>query len=259
MLKLNIKSSDILKQVEDKVKKKLEEDVKNVTKALGQAAIKKAEEISKETLPKSLNNIYRENLYIEQLSDTIVEVGIREQALWIEEGRKGGFMDEMLKGPSVKTSKDGHKYRTIPMEHSTQSAPASSGDDMVGELKKFLKSQGVRYSKTRALALDDNGSPRIGRIHSFNIKDMRDKGKKSAQNLSRNLQGLSIYQKKNPATGRVERSIMTFRVISENSKGTGKWEHPGRPAEKILDKTYEYIQQIWERELFPELKRKYEK
>ena len=260
MLKLNIKSSDIAKELEDKIKKKLEKDMQDVVKTLGKSALKHAEELAQKQLPNSLNKIYKDNLYMEQISDTIIEVGIRKEALWIEEGRKGGFMEELLKGSNVKTSKEGHKYRSIPFEHSTQVSHQASSDkkEEVEQLKKFLKSEGIRYSKTRALALDDNGSPRIGRIHSFDIKAMRDGKKKSAQKLSPNLQGLSVYQRENPETGRVERSIMTFRTISEKHKGS-KWEHPGRQGEKILDDTFKYVQELWERELFPELKSKYEK
>jgi hypothetical protein len=197
---------------------------------------------------------------MEQISDNITRIGIREEALWLEEGRSKGFMDELLKGPNVKTSKEGHKYRSIPFEHSTKVTDSMSDDkkEEIENLKKFLRSEGVGHSKTRALALDEKGSPRIGRIHSFDIKNMRDGKKKSAQKLSPNLQGVSVYQSENPKTGRVERSIMTFRTISEKHKGS-KWEHPGRKGEKILDDTFKYVQGLWEKELLPELKKKYEK
>lgn len=261
MLELKIDISDIAKTIEEKIRKKLEEDVKKTIQTLGKSAIKHAEDLSQKKLPKSLDKIYRQNLYMEQISDVIVEVGIRKEALWIEEGRKGGFMEELLQGPGVKTSKDGHKYRSIPFEHSTQVSPTSSVDKKaeVEELKKFLKSEGIRYSKTRALELDEKGSPRIGKMHSFDIKSMREGKKKKIQNLSKNLQGISVYQRENPETGKVERSIMTFRTISDKHKDQGKWEHPGRKGEKILDDTFKYIQDLWEKELFPELKKKYEK
>jgi hypothetical protein len=260
MIGLNIKTSDIARQLEDKIKKKLEKDVQSIIKTLGKTAVKHAESLADKQLPGSLKKIYKDNLYMEQISDNMIEVGIRHEALWIEEGRKKGFMDELLKGSNVKTAKDGSKYRPIPFEHSTQVSENASADKKqeVEDLKKFFKSQGIRYSKTRALAMDENGSPRIGRIHSFDIKNMRDGKKKSAQNLSKNLQGVSIYQRENPKTGRVERSIMTFRTISSKHRGE-KWEHPGRKGEEILDETLKYVREVWERELFPELKNKYAK
>ena len=86
----------------------------------------------------------------------------------------------------------------------------------------------------------------------------RDKNKKSVQSLSKNLQGVSVYQNKNPKTGKVERNIMTFRVISEKSKEEGKWNHPGRKGEKILDETFKWVEKAWQTQILPDLKRKYE-
>ena len=255
-LKIDIKSSDVIKKAKENIKKKLEEDLKGVVKTLSVGAVREAERLSQENLPSSLNNIYKENLYIEQLSDNMTIVGIRPEALWIEEGRKSGFMDELLKNGKV--SKEGHRYKAIPFKHGTSTKDYSkSGTDLVNELKTFLKRKGVPYSKNRALALDENGSPRIGRIHSFNIKDMRN-SKKGAESLSRNLQGVSVFQNKNPKTGKIERNIMTFRVISEKHEGS-KWMHPGREGENILDKTHEWVQNTWQREILPELQRKYKK
>ena len=260
-LKIDIKSSEVLKQTKEKLKAKLEEDLKKVVKTLSSGAAKHAEQLAKEQLPKSLSAMYTENLYVEQLSDNMAVVGIREQALWIEEGRKGGFMEELLtrkSGSQVKTDKDGKKYRIIPFEHNTGAkdmTSSSEGQELVKELKGFLKRKGVNYSKTRGLELDDKGSPRIGKTHSFSAKDM--KGKKNVSELSRNLQGVSIFQSMNKKTGKVERNIMTFRVISEKHRGS-KWEHPGRPGEKILDEAYKWAEETWRREILPELKKKYE-
>ena len=61
MFKLNIKSSDILDNVKEKIKKKLEEDLKKTVQVLGKTAVKKAEELSKQKLPKSLDKIYRKS------------------------------------------------------------------------------------------------------------------------------------------------------------------------------------------------------
>jgi len=259
--KLKISAEDVVKQIKeetDKVVANIQKDLQKSVKQLGKGALKEAEKLSSERLPTSLNNLYRDNLYMEQISDNIVEIGIREEALWIEEGRKGGFMDELL-AKNAKVSKDGNKYKVIPMEKDTSAKKGSnSGQELITELKSFFKKEGVPYSKTRALELDDNGSPRIGKINSYDIKSMRDKNKKSVQSLSENLQGVSVYQNKNPKTGKVERNIMTFRVISEKSKEEGKWNHPGRKGEKILDETFKWVEKAWQTQILPDLKRKYE-
>ena len=260
-LKIDAKQiADNIKERAEKVQKQIEDDLKKTIVQLGKSAKKHAEKLSSDKLPDSLDNMYRENLYMEQISDNIVEVGIREEALWIEKGRKGGFMDELYNvnksGKPTKTSKEGNKYRIIPFEKSTgKKGVTGTAASEINELKGFLKKQGVRYSKNRALELDESGSPRIGKMHSFNIKDMRDSKKSSVKNLSRNLQGVSVYQNLNKETGKVERNIMTFRVISEKSNG---WNHPGREGEKILDETFEWIQQEWSTQVLPDLKKKYE-
>ena len=258
-LKLDIKSSDVLAKALADVKERLEADLQKTVRTLGKGAQAHAEQLAQQKMPGSLANLYQENLYMEEISDNMVVVGIREKALWLEEGRKGGFMDELLNGPKVKTSKDGHKYRVIPFKHSTSKLKqSSSGQEMVNELRGFLKKQGVPHSKTRALALDSNGSPRTGKIHSFNIKDMRGAKKKGVESLSKNLQGVSVFQNMNEKTGKVERNIMTFRVISEKHSGSGKWEHPGKAGEKILDETFKWVQDTWQKDILPELKKKYE-
>lgn len=254
---VDIKSSDILKQASEKIKKKIEKDLQQIVKTLGKGAVNKAESLAHSKLSSGVSDIYKDNLYMEQVSDNIVVIGIRPPASWIENGLKPGFMEHLLKGKNVKTAKDGNKYKVIPFTHKTSKnkKAAPSGTDLVSELKSFLRSKGVGYSKNRALAKDKNGSPRIGRIHSFDVKDM--KSKKSAKNLSRNLQGVSVFQNMNEKTGKVERQIMTFRVISEKHRGT-KWMHPGKKAEKILEETHQWIQETWKKELLPALKNKYE-
>jgi len=260
-LKLKISAEDVVDSIREKtdaVADRIRKDLQQASKQLGKGAVQEAEKISSEKLSSSLDKIYRENIYMEQISDNVVEIGVREEALWIENGRKGGFMDELLT-TNAKISKDGDRYKVIPMEKDmSPQKGANSGQEHITELKTFFKKQGMPYSKTRSLALDENGSPRIGKINSFDIKNMRDKNKKSVQSLSKNLQGISVYQNKNPKTGKVERNIMTFRVISEKSEELGKWNHPGRKGEKILKDTFEWVEKTWQSQVLPDLKRKYE-
>lgn len=253
--KFDIKSSDVLANAVEKVKKELQEDLQQSIRTLGKGALQEAQNLANNNLPDSLSNIYQDNLYFEELSDNMVVVGLRDEAAWIENGRKGGFMEELLtskSGSPVKISKDGNRYRSIPFEHSTQTntGASDSKQQMVSELKSFLKSKKQNYSKTRGLALDSNGSPRIGKIASFSLKDNR--------KLSANLQGLSIHQNFNPRTNRVERNIMTFRTISDKHKDSGKWNHPGRSPENILEDVYKWVDNTWKNDILPELKRKYE-
>lgn len=257
-LDFEIQISDVLKNATEKVKKRIEKDLQSAVKVLGREGIKKANELASEKLEGGLENMYQDNLYMEQVSDNMVVIGIRPEVGFIEHGQRGGFMEYLLK--NAKTSKKGVRYKTIPFRHNVAGkSNQSSGDnnDLVNELKTFLRSKGQPYSKTRNLALDANGSPRIGRINSWDIKDMRGKGKKSVKELSRNLQGVSVYQNFNKKTGRVERNIMTFRVITDKHRGH-KWMKKGTQGTKILEETRKWIEETWERDILPNLKSKYE-
>ena len=81
---------------------------------------------------------------------------------------------------------------------------------------------------------------------------------RESESLSSNLQGVSVYQNMNEKTGKVERSVMTFRVITEDDRGTGKWEYPVKPGEKFLEEANKWVQDAWQRDILPELKKKYE-
>lgn len=263
-LEVQVETEGNISKQAEKIIENLKKDVNAAIKALGQGAFQKAHEIADQKMSPKLSSIYKKSLYINELSENITEIGIKEDAFWIEQGRKGGFMEELLShksGSPPKTAKDGSKYRVIPFEHSTTGKGSSTASQTaINELKTFLKKEGVRYSKTRALALDANGSPKVGKIHSFDIKAMRDKGKKSVENLSRNLENLSVYQKYNPETKRVERNIMTFRIISEKHRNSGKWQYPAnRPKKQVLKEVFQWIEQAWQSSILPELKNKYEK
>lgn len=256
-LNIDIKIEGDLKQDAERIKKNIENDLKQAVKALGSSGFKHAEDLAQSKLSGKLSDIYKSNLKIEQPSDNIVIIELKEEAFWIEQGRKSGFMEELLKsksGSPVKTSKDGHKYRVIPIENASGGKKVqSAGEDLVGDLKNFLKSQGVRTSKTKGLELDESGSPRIGRMHSFDIKKIRDK-----KQLSNDIKAVSVFQNKNPGTGKVERNVVAFRVISEKHRESGKWNHPGTPPARILEETFKWIEQQWQTQIFPAIKAKYE-
>jgi hypothetical protein len=242
---------DLKKDIE-KIKNNIKEDVKLAIKTLGSSTLKKAEELAEQHLSNKKLNIYKSALKLEQISEEIVVISLDEKAFWIENGRKSGFMDELLKS-GVRTSKDGSKYRIIPMQESKEQLKvASIGENLASQLKDFLKSKNVRTGKNN-LDLDEKGSPRVGKIHTFNIKDLRDK-----KQISDNISRISVFQNKNPKTGKVEKSITAFRVISEKHKESGKWVHPGTVPVKILEKAFKWSEQLWQNELFPAIKAKYE-
>lgn len=257
-LDIEIEIADVLKNATGKVVSRIEKDLQKAITLLGKGAIKKANSLASEKLDGGLESMYQENLYMEQISDNMVVIGIRPKVKFIEHGQRGGFMEYLLK--NAKTSKDGTRYKVIPFRHNTSSKNKSvpnEGTSLANELKTFLKSKGQPFSKTRSLALDASGSPRIGRINSWDINSMKGKGKKSVKELSRNLKGVSVYQNFNKETNRVERNIMTFRVITDKHRGN-KWMKKGDSGVKILEETHKWVQDSWEKDILPQLKQKYE-
>lgn len=251
---VDVKFQGSIEDLSKEIKKDLKEDLNQAVKTLGAGALKNAQDLADKHLPKKLAGMYKDALKIEEIADNIVVIELNENARWIEEGRKSGFMEELLKGSGVKKGKDGSKYRVIPLEGKENIPQQSSaqGQNLVNELTSFLKTKNIRAGKNEGLALDNQGSPRIGRIHSFDIKDIRDK-----KAFSDNIQRVSVFQNKNPQTGKTEKSITAFRVISEKHKGTGKWNHPGTSPARILEQTFKWVEQTLQTQIFPAIKSKY--
>lgn len=242
----------------DAIKKEFNEDLKRVATSLGQGAFENAKKLAQQKLPSALSNMYIENLKLD-VQENVFIIELDEKYDWIEKGRKKGFMEELLTGKSSKTSKDGTKYAVIPIENKSSNTNTSkSNQDLVKDLKNFLRSEGVGHSKTGGLVLDEKGSPRVGKMYAFDIKDIRNKKSKSAENLARSIQGVNVYQNKNPATGKVERNVMAFRVISEKHRSSGKWIHPGTPPARIMEETFKWVSQTFYQQILPDLKKKYE-
>lgn len=239
-------------QLSEKIKKDLDQDLALSVKAMGTSGFEKAQELADKKLSKNISSIYKKNLTIEQPSENMVIISLKEEANWIEDGRKAGFMEELLKN-NYKTSSDGTKYKIIPLKSkkSVQSTPVTS-ENLVNEIKSFLGQKRIRTGSEDKLELDSKGSPRVGRIHSFDIKKMRDK-----KTFSDNIDKINVSQDKNPKTGKVERNITVFRVISEKHKSQGKWNHPGIAPAKILEETHKWIETVWQNEIFPRIKQKY--
>jgi hypothetical protein len=252
MILVDVQIEGNLEQDGNRIKNNIREDLHLAVKAMGSSTLKKAEELAQQHLSPKLASMYRTALKIEQLSEDVVIIELDQKALWIEKGRKAGFMEDLLKS-GTKKAKDGSKYRVIPIgESKTSPQSPSVGENLVPEIKSFLQKKGIRTG-AGDLELDSRGSPRLGKINTFNIKDLKDK-----KQISDNISRISVFQNKNPKTGKVEKSITAFRVISEKHKGTGKWVHPGTPPAEILEKAFKWSEQLWQTELFLAIKAKYE-
>jgi hypothetical protein len=193
--------------------------------------------------------LYLDNLDFKEVMPNVWVVSLDEPALFLEEGRKSGSMIEDLLKNGAKISKDGHRYKAIPFEHSkptTQMTPF--GRDMVGLIKNVLRREGQTI---KGIQRDDSGNPRLGKLGTYHIESP----KPTARANTPALYGLNIYQTKQ-ANGKIRRDVMTFRIVSD--KQSGKWVHPGREAGKFMDEALKWSEQIWETEILPAIMKRFE-
>lgn len=249
-LKFDIDIDSIVSSFGEK-KKSLEKDLKQSVGALATMTHSKTMELATSELG-SLSKMYKDGLSFEQVDKNLWVVSLDEKLLWIEEGRKSGFMEELLNGKSSKTNSMGERYAVIPFEHSKNpSEQSSKAKELSEQIQSELKSKNIPYKK---IEYNSDGSPKLGLIHRFNV----DSPKLRESHKDSPLKGVAIYQRKNSETGKVQRDVMTFRVITERHKEEGKWIHPGRQGDKLMDKAFEWAMREWDTKILPEVLKKYE-
>lgn len=192
-----------------------------------------------------------DNVEYEKVEDGLWVVTLKEPAMWIEEGRKSGFMEELLDGKSSRTNKKGEKYAIIPFEHSknpTEQSPKAQ--QLANQIKEELKSRNINWKK---IEKNKDGSPRLGLLHKINIDNPRLK----EAHKSSPTKGIAVYQRKD-SSGNVRRDVMTFRIIHEKHRNEGLWIHPGREGDKLMDKAFDWAVDAWDREILPQILAKFD-
>jgi len=256
----------------DGLKKDIKKDLTEGVENLANMTHAKTLELAGEELT-SLQKLYKDNVEFSNPAPGFWIVTLKEPALWIEEGRKSGFMEELLNGKSAKTGKNG-KYAVIPFQHSKNPTEQSAkANDLTEEIKYALKKKGVNWKK---IERDENDSPRVGLIHQFDLETARPLAQKAHHKNSLTA-GVAIYQnvydqqgnriqdaqKAHKALqekkGTVKREVMTFRVITEKHKNEGLWIHPGRPGNHLMDKAFDWAVKAWEKDILPAIFEKYSK
>ena len=247
--KIEVDGESISKQFGD-LKLEVQTAINTAMGALAASTHAKTVELATEKLG-TTRDIYTNALSFEQLSENMWVVSLdMQKAGWIEDGRKSGWMEELLKGKSSRVGKNGQRYAIIPFEHSKPpSKQAPSAQRFTQEIRKFLKEKEINYKK---IEYNDDGSPKMGLLHSF--KDGIGKELYPSHMAKHDVfKGLSIYQSKDKKTGKMRRDVMTFRVISESQRGSGMWNHPGRSGEFIIDKAYEWALKELENVVMPQI------
>ncbi len=249
-LRFHVDVERLAKQFES-LKKDVQQDLTKGVENLASMTHAKTLEIAGEELT-SLQKMYKDNVEFSNPAPNFWVVTLKEPAMWIEEGRKAGFMEELLNGKSSRTGKNG-KYAIIPFHHNKNPSEQSpKAYDLAKEIQYELKKKGVNWKK---IEVNEDGSPRLGKLHTFQFDNARAIAQK-ASHKNPLTKGVSVYQTKQK-DGSVRRDVMTFRVISEKSRNEGAWVHPGRKGNKIMDKAFEWAMQTWERDILPAIFEKY--
>lgn len=264
--KVNLDISSLTQFLEN-FKKEVVSDLKKSIKGLAVDTQTHIVEQAQNKL-KSSRTTYLENLsQAEKIDDYLWEITLKSDAGWIEEGLPQGF--DMKKGllgtqkpgkSEIKTVENpdspnyGKKYRVVAFDQGKVATSLSSNEDklkyqqeLIKKVKSELRKREIPYKK---LEIDPKtGSPRTGKLHSFDIEsNIPGKGNTPA------LHGLSIFQTKDEKTGKVQRSISTFRTVME---GSDKWIHPGLEGKKFFEEARTWAESRWEKDILPALMSKY--
>lgn len=247
-LKLKIDAEAIAAQfgeVKQQVQAALEEGVKS----LASMTHAKTLELAQQRL-KSSRKQYTDNLTFEEVMPGVWVVSLGEPALWIEEGRKSGSMVQDLLRKNAKMAKDGTKYKAIPFDHgkAPTQMPAKA-QEIVAQLKRELKKEGIPF---KGIERDASGNPRLGVLHRLNL----DSAKPTKKATTPALSGLTITQRMT-SRGIIRRDIMTFRMVSEKHIQDGRWMHPGRQGDKLMDLALMWAEDVWEKDIMPSILDKY--
>lgn len=243
----------------------LQKAAKEAERDLSAMAYSKAVELSSERLH-TRRQMFLDSLYLKEDQGVWV-VGLGGAARWIDDGMEPhSMLDALLASPKAKRAKDGSTYIVVPFEHGPGSGPTNTTPpqmDLVNEVKSEMKKRKIPWAK---IERDDQGHPKLGALHKFTIADRPLKASQGAgqgwgpvgdvrQGPNERqkagggpggggipfLQGVSVIQSMGEG-GKVQRSVMTFRVASSKHAEQGRWKHPGLEKVGIIDSVYEWAQ-----------------
>lgn len=217
---------------------------------------------------------YIDALKWQQVDNNTYLIVLEREAWWIEDGIAPGteMVDYLLRQANPnskppKTARDGSRYRAIPFQHNKGPTQQTKTQNELKEtIRAEMSKRGIPYGK---IEMGADGTPKLGKLHSFDIKD---KPLKTHQGVGQGwgeigkpkvgatgipfLQGVNIYQTKvKDKSGResVQKQIMTFRIVSSKHKGTGRWVHPGFEPKKFLQEGYEWALKEWNDKILPQI------
>jgi hypothetical protein len=235
----------------------LPDQIKSVLDSVGQTLATQAYAHAVEQANQKLHT--RREPYIQALSigqdgDAWLLV-LDASADWIEDGQEPHSLKEaLLNSPKAKQGKNG-KYLVVPFQHNKPEAKST----LTQTVANAMSQKGIPFAD---IEKGQDGQPKTGLLHKFDIMNAPTKTANSPGQghgpigapMQGNtgipfLKGVRVYQRqKQDAAGKfkTERFVATFRTVSEHGKST--WDHPGIEGSHILDETYQWVQDQWDRE-----------
>jgi hypothetical protein len=253
-LKFQINADEIaaqFKEFADMVKADMRKAMDNLATLTRERIVEVAQNGENEKREGALNTSLK--TYMDALSDAeeispgVWVISLDEKALWIEEGmEKHDMKPDLLKG---------RKSRIIPFRYDrakTQNTPFTQG--LIAQIRQALKRDKLSIKK---IEYDKHGSPRIGKLHEYNLGGPRP-GKGNTPALTRlNVYQTPLYSDIATKKMHVKREVLTFRTVKKEGQ-EGKWIHPGLKAKKYMDKAMDQAVQDWEQKILPEIVEKWQ-
>lgn len=211
----------------------------------------------------STRDAYLQNLSYEPAGNGWT-VTLKENALWIEDGMpRHEMVDDLLKNGTM--AKDGSRYRVIPMNVVKGPSQTPMGAMPV----RAAAMSALRKAKIniREIEREVDNRPKIGVLHKLDIIDKPIKTAEGAyQGWGRTgnvrqgptgipfLAGVRVIQRQiSTQGGLIQRTALTFRVVSSKHKGTGRWVHPGIKPKKLMEEAWAWAQREWDTKIKQEL------
>jgi hypothetical protein len=192
-------------------------------------------------------------------------IKLDNSAMWIEEGMsRHEMIDDLLKNGSRINMKTGARYRVIPIPIKSKTQTPASGQATRIAAMKALRSAGINMKE---IDKEVDGRIKTGALHKLDVTGSPIKtaegpgqGHGSIGHVRQGmtgtpfLKGLRVMQRQiGSAPPMVQRTAMTFRIVSSLMKGTGRWVYPGLKAVKLIDEAKDWADKEWETRVKPEI------
>lgn len=248
-LDINIDIDGLVSQFKE-FEAEITEAVKGAVKLLALSGHAKVLEIASRKLHSTLNE-FKQNLEFRE-TEGVYSIVIPDKIAWIEEGyHAGSQLDFLLKSPKAKINAKGERYLVVPFSHNK--APQNQtpmAQSITQTMRQELKKRNIPYTK---LERGPDGKPKEGTLHRLNLGGLqRGATKHNEAWSSPALNGLNIKQTMNHDTGKVDRSMTTYRIASESMRGR-KWNRPAKEGLQSLVTTYYELSDEWNEKILPDI------